>query len=112
MLTTWHLSEHDIVAIFIDGKWFAENEIVIQRCQWHKRENVVSYLDKENQATFRRKLQAAYGLPTYEKAKARLEAIKRELSVINICDENRPRRPVAAHLENKQKKISKLASAS
>ena len=145
------LSEHDIVAIFIDGKWFAENEIVIalgvtvegdkvllgfvetstenhkvckqfllslrdrglnlereilfivdggkglhkgikevmgdktviQRCQWHKRENVVSYLDKENQATFRRKLQAAYGLPTYEKAQARLEAIKRELSLIN-----------------------------
>ena len=108
------LSQHDIVAIFMDGKWFADNEIVIalggtidgdkvhlgfvetgtenhkvckqvllslrdrglnldkkilfiidggkslhkdirevmrekaiiQRCQWHKRENVVSYLDQ------------------------------------------------------------------
>ncbi len=145
------LSRYDIVAIFIDGKWFAENEIVlavgvtvdgekvllgfvetgtenhmvcrqfllglkdrglsldqeilfivdggkglykgikevmggkavIQRCQWHKRENVVSYLDKASQDVFRRKLQAAYELPTYDKAKARLEAIKRELRLIN-----------------------------
>ena len=145
------LSRHDIVAIFMDGKSFAENEIVIalgvtidgdkvllgfvetstenhkvckqfllslkdrglnlenemlfildggkglykgvkevmgekaiiQRCQWHKRENVVSYLDKENQDRFRRKLQAAYEQPTYDKAKKRLEAIKRELRLIN-----------------------------
>lgn len=59
------------------------NKAVIQRCQWHKRENVVSYLDKKVQATFRRKLQGAYQLPTYEKAKARLVAIKRELMLIN-----------------------------
>lgn len=145
------LSEHDIVAIFIDGKHFADNEIVIalgvtmegekillgfvetntenqvvckkfiegfkdrglkmdheilfiidgakglakgikaamgkkaiiQRCQWHKRENVVSYLDKKNQEIFRRKLQAAYQLPGYDKAKARLLAIRRELMLIN-----------------------------
>lgn len=145
------LSSHDIIAIFMDGKSFAENEIVmalgvtingdkvllgfvetstenhkvckqfllslkdrglnletemlfildggkglykgvkevmgdkavIQRCQWHKRENVVSYLDKESQNRFRRKLQGAYELPTYEKAKKRLEAIKRELHLIN-----------------------------
>jgi transposase-like protein len=56
---------------------------VIQRCQWHKRENVVSYLDKANQDAFRRKLQAAYELPTYDKAKARLESIRRELKLIN-----------------------------
>lgn len=145
------LSDYDIVAIFIDGKWFAENEIVIalgvttdgdkillgfvetstenqvvcrqflnglrdrglnieneilfildggkglykgvkdvmgkkaviQRCQWHKRENVVSYLDKKLQEIFRKKLQAAYEQPTYEKAKKRLAAIKRELQLIN-----------------------------
>jgi transposase-like protein len=145
------LSDHDIVAIFIDGKHFADNEIVIalgvtidgekvllgfvetstenhtvckaflnslkdrglnldqeilfivdgakglskgvkevmgkkaiiQRCQWHKRENVVSYLDKKNQKIFRRKLQAAYQLLTYEKAKARLMTIRRELMLIN-----------------------------
>ena len=145
------LSGHDIVAIFIDGKCFAENEImialgvtingdkillgfvetstenhvvckqflnglkdrglelaneilfildggkglhkgvrevmgaraVIQRCQWHKRENVVSYLDKTQQDAMRAKLQAAYSLPTYDKAKARLDAIKRELKLVN-----------------------------
>lgn len=145
------LSGYDIVAIFIDGKCFADNEIVIalgvtidgdkvllgfvetstenhvvckqfllglrdrglniageilfvldggkglfkgvkevmgaraviQRCQWHKRENVVSYLDKALQERFRAKLQAAYGLPTYDKAKQRLLAIKRELGLIN-----------------------------
>jgi len=145
------LSAHDIVAIFIDGKTFAENEIVIalgvtiegekillgfvetstenhvvckqfinglkdrglatdneilfildggkglykgvkeamgdkaviQRCQWHKRENVVSYLGKEQQDGFRALLQAAYNQPTYDKAKARLQALKRELLLIN-----------------------------
>ncbi|MBK9322714.1 MAG: transposase [Bdellovibrionaceae bacterium] len=145
------LSSHDIVAIFIDGKWFAENEIVIalgvtiegakvllgfvetgtenqsvcreflrslmdrglnleseilfivdggkglykgikdimggkaviQRCQWHKRENVVSYLDKKHQDPFRKKLQSAYQQTTYEKAKKRLQAIRRELQLIN-----------------------------
>ena len=145
------ISQHDIVAIFMDGKSFAENEMVIalgitmsgekillgfvetstengpvcrdfvnslkdrglkvdneilfiidggkglykgintvmgdkaifQRCQWHKRENVLKYLGEERKSAFRRRLQAAYELPTYEKAKKRLEAIKRELMLIN-----------------------------
>lgn len=145
------LSGYDIVAIFLDGKSFAENEMVlalgvtldgkkiflgfietstenhkvcrdflhglmdrglrteeeilfiidgakglskgikdvlgeqalIQRCQWHKRENVVSYLDKKDQSIFRRKLQAAYKEPDYKKAKKRLQGIKRELKIIN-----------------------------
>lgn len=145
------LSCHDIVAVFMDGKTFAENEIVIalgitidgdkillgfvetntenhrvcrdfihslrdrglrmeseilfvidggkglykgikevmgdkaavQRCQWHKRENVMKYLSESRKPYFRRKLQAAYEQPTYEKAKARLMAIRKELSLIN-----------------------------
>lgn len=145
------LSEHDIVAIFMDGKHFSGNEIVIalgvtvrgekvllgmvetstenhlvckkflldlkdrglnldgeilfildggkglnksvkevmkdraiiQRCQWHKRENVVAYLDKKLQDTFRGKLQAAYNLKTYDKAKERLTSIGKELKLIN-----------------------------
>ncbi len=56
---------------------------LIQRCQWHKRENVVSYLAKEHQQTFRRKLQRAYQEPTYEKAKAALMKVKKELSLMN-----------------------------
>jgi len=34
--------------------------VPIQRGQWHKRENVVSYLPKAQQALWRRKLQSAY----------------------------------------------------
>lgn len=57
----------------------------IQRCQWHKRENVMRYLDKGQQDYFRRKMQAAYEAPTYEGAKRRLEAVKRELKPLNEC---------------------------
>jgi transposase-like protein len=145
------LSGYDIVAIFIDGKFFADSEIVIalgvtmtgkkillgfvetstenqvvcrqflngmrdrglsleneilfildggkglhkgvrdvmgkkaviQRCQWHKRENVLSYLDKKQQKQYRKKLQSAYEQPTYDKAKKRLLGIKRELQLLN-----------------------------
>lgn len=145
------LKDEDIIAIFIDGKYFADNQIVIavgvtiqgekivlgfiesstenhmvckefiqglmdrglnteneilfiidgskglskgikevlgekaliQRCQWHKRENVVSYLSKEHQAPFRRKLQAAYGQPSYDEAKKSLNAVKKELKLLN-----------------------------
>jgi transposase-like protein len=145
------ISQHDIVAIFMDGKFFADNEMVIalgitmkgekvllgfvetstengtvckefmnrlkdrglsveneilfiidggkglhkginaamgekaifQRCQWHKRENVLKYLGEEKKSAFRRRLQSAYEQPTYEKAKKKLEGIKRELGLIN-----------------------------
>ena len=56
---------------------------VVQRCQWHKRENIVSYLPKKLQDEYRRKLQGAYELDDYEKAKAALLAIKKELRLIN-----------------------------
>jgi transposase-like protein len=146
------LSVYDIVAIFMDGKYFAEDEMImalgitikgekiplgfiqagtenevvlkdflnglldrgltieegvlcvmdgskgfcaavrkvfgswalIQRCQWHKRENVVKYLPKHLQATWRKKLQNAYEKPTYEEAKAALNKLKPELKLINV----------------------------
>jgi len=56
---------------------------LIQRCQWHKRENVVDYLPKGRKATFRKLLQSAYQDPTYEGAKKALVRAKRELSLIN-----------------------------
>ncbi|NBB87557.1 MAG: IS256 family transposase [Bacteroidetes bacterium] len=55
----------------------------VQRCQWHKRENVVSYLPKADQKTWRSKLQRAYQEPSYEAAKARLMELKAELEPIN-----------------------------
>lgn len=145
------LSGYDIVAIFIDGKCFQENEMVIAlgvtlagekillgfvetstenhtvcrdflnglklrglnleqeilfvidggkgirrgieeacgenalvaRCQWHKRENVVSYLSKERQNEYRGHLQDAYNEPTYEEARKALLAVRRDLGRIN-----------------------------
>jgi transposase-like protein len=59
------------------------HKAVVQRCQWHKRENVVHYLPTGEQAAYRRKLQAAYEQPTYPKAKAALSRVRSELSKLN-----------------------------
>lgn len=56
---------------------------VVQRCQWHKRENVLSYLPKSVQEQFRNKLQRAYNKETYEKAKKALQSIRAELKLVN-----------------------------
>lgn len=56
---------------------------VLQRCQWHKRENVLEYLPERHRATFRRKLQAAYEQPTYEAAKRALGKVRAELVLLN-----------------------------
>jgi transposase-like protein len=55
----------------------------VQRCQWHKRENVVSYLPKTDQPRWRKKLQRAYREATYEAAKERLQSLHAELQQIN-----------------------------
>jgi putative transposase len=56
---------------------------VLQRCQWHKRENILAYLPERHRATFRRKLQAAYEQPTYEAAKRALGKVRAELAFLN-----------------------------
>jgi transposase-like protein len=56
---------------------------VLHRCQWHKRENVLEYLPHRHRATLRRKLQAAYEEPTYEKAKRALGNVRAELVLLN-----------------------------
>ncbi len=57
--------------------------VIIQRCQWHKRENVMSYLPKNKQDEIKKALQHAYDLPTYKEAKAALLSLKSELALIN-----------------------------
>jgi transposase-like protein len=57
--------------------------VLIQRCQWHKRENVVSHLAKGDQKYWRNRLQKAYQRPTYDEAKQELTNIRQELSDIN-----------------------------
>jgi len=60
------------------------NKAVIQRCQWHKRENVLSYLNEDMQKTYRTKLQHAYRNQIYEQAKSELLDIAEELRSINV----------------------------
>src|SRR3990170_5790634 len=56
---------------------------VVQRCQWHKRENVLRYLPKYAQEEIRKRLQTAYNHETYEKAKRALQSIRKELMTVN-----------------------------
>ena len=56
---------------------------IIQRCQWHKRENVLSYLSDRDKSNFKTKIQNAYREPKYEKAKSTLIGIHQELIKIN-----------------------------
>ena len=58
-------------------------QVLIQRCQWHKRENVVSYLPRTEQKPWRGRLQRAYERPTYEEAKRDLKAMRAELDELN-----------------------------
>ena len=59
------------------------DEVPVQRCQWHKRENVTSYLTKPQQMRWRRKLQAAYAHPLYADAKRALLHLVTELAKLN-----------------------------
>jgi transposase-like protein len=56
---------------------------VVQRCLWHKRENVVSYLPRNEQVIWRRRLQRAYDRPTYKEALAALKLLLKELELKN-----------------------------
>jgi transposase-like protein len=56
---------------------------LIQRCQWHKRENVISYLSVNDREKYRRKLQRAYDEPDYGTAKRKLLEIRDDLKRIN-----------------------------
>lgn len=56
---------------------------LIQRCQWHKRENIVGYLPKSDRKKWRRKLRHAYSKPTYENARQALTELHGELQQVN-----------------------------
>ncbi len=58
-------------------------QAVVQRCQWHKRENVLRYLPPRQQATWRRRLQQAYERARHADARAALLRIRQELRTVN-----------------------------
>ena len=81
----------DGILFVVDGSKGEEKAIkeqfkgcgLIQRCQFHKRENILSYLPKKEHAYWSRKIQDAYSKETYEEAKALLLEIKAELKKAN-----------------------------
>jgi putative transposase len=60
------------------GGWVA-----IQRCQVHKRRNVLDHLTEEQKPGVAKKLNAAYALDDYAAAKQALDALHRELMDLN-----------------------------
>jgi len=55
----------------------------IQRCQVHKRRNVIEHLPEEHRQAVKRKLQNAYAMAEYADAKRALEKLHRELMDLN-----------------------------
>ncbi len=76
------------ILVIVDGskglikavKNIFEDFALIQRCQWHKRENVLKYMSKSDQPWLRKRLQFAYERPTYDEAKRELTKIHAELA--------------------------------
>ena len=58
-------------------------QVFVQRCQQHKRENVIAYLPKSQQGIFRKQLQKAYRQKSYKQVKQELASIRKELNLLN-----------------------------
>lgn len=83
-------SEQGLLVVMDGGKGLRKavskafgKQALVQRCQWHKRENVVAYLPKAQQADWRRRLQRAYEQPGYREAQAALTKLHKELMLLN-----------------------------
>ena len=64
-------------------KKYAGESAAIQRCQVHKRRNVLDHLTDEQKSGVAKKLNAAYALEDYGDAKQALNALHRELMDLN-----------------------------
>lgn len=64
-------------------KKYAGESAPIQRCQVHKRRNVLDHLTDEQKPSVAKKLNAAYALEDYAAAKLALNALHRELMDLN-----------------------------
>src|SRR5438105_6834198 len=64
-------------------KKYAGESAVIQRCQVHKRRNVLDHLTDEQKTTVAKKLNAAYALEDHAAAKQALDALHRDLMELN-----------------------------
>jgi transposase-like protein len=62
---------------------FFGTEVEVQRCHQHKCENVRSYLPKEYQGEYERKIRAAWAMTEYDKARKALQGVVRDLERVN-----------------------------
>ena len=67
---------------------FFGDRAVVQRCQVHKRRNVLQHLPDRYHAEYRRKIQSAYSMTSYEDAKS---ALKRTIEQLERINENAAR---------------------
>lgn len=64
-------------------KTYAGSSALIQRCQVHKRRNVLDHLSEEHRPAVQQRLNAAYALEDYAAAKQALTQLLRELMDLN-----------------------------
>jgi putative transposase len=60
------------------------NKVIIQRCQWHKQENILKYLPEKHHETIKRQYQHAINQETYNDARAELNQLMDDLKTLNI----------------------------
>jgi len=59
------------------------HKAIVQRCVWHKQENVLSYLNEQQRSDYKLQLQHCYRETDYTKARAGLQKIEKQLEVLN-----------------------------
>jgi transposase-like protein len=70
-------------ALAVAVRRHAGEAALIQRCQVHKKRNVVDHLPDEHKGDVKRKMQNAYAMADYQDAKRALERLHRELMDLN-----------------------------
>lgn len=56
---------------------------LVQRCQFHKEQNVLRHLPERHQPIFRQKIRACYKMQSHQEAERALQALIKELTLIN-----------------------------
>jgi len=60
------------------------NKVIIQRCQWHKQENILKYLPEKHHDAIKKQYQHAINQEKYDDARAELNQLMVDLKTLNI----------------------------
>ncbi len=79
------------VLVIVDGakglskgvRDFFSDKALIQRCRWHKRENVLGYLREEDKEAVKNRFDVAMNRAKYEDARADLLSLEKDLATLN-----------------------------